>query len=221
MNVTLNKIGQRFGKLVAISVNRKTSRLLLNGRHQHRIYLNCVCDCGNFSVVRSDALNTKYESRTKSCGCDNKRAKTHNLTHTSEYSTWHGMRVRCSNHTLKNAPYAGRGIKVCTRWDSFENFLADMGERPSATHSIERIDNDGDYSPDNCKWATKIEQANNRRDNVTLEFNGITDTIAGWSRRQGLSYHVIACRIRRGWSVERAICEPVNHQKRSNITHSG
>jgi hypothetical protein len=124
----------------------------------------CLCDCGNKKIIAAGNLKNNH---TTSCGCfhkeqTSKKSKTHGLTKSNEYQVWAGMKSRCSD--LNNSKYGGRGIKVCERWiNSFENFLNDMGFRPSKNHSIERIDVNGDYEPSNCKWATVEEQSWNKR----------------------------------------------------------
>jgi hypothetical protein len=129
---------------------------------------------------------------------------------TSTYSIWIGMRQRCTN---PNAPhygcYGGRGIKVCERWQLYENFLSDMGERPTGL-SIDRVNNDGDYEPSNCRWATKQEQVENTRSNRTLTLNGETLTLSAWARRLGWPPVTIHNRLLRGWSVEDALTKPRN-----------
>lgn len=172
----------------------------------------------------------------------------HRMTGTPEYRAWCEMKSRCCNPRRKHySGYGGRGIRVCASWlHSFEAFFADMGARPSSAHSIERIDNNGDYSPSNCKWATATEQANNRRSTIKvdgkplsevaaesgikastlhrrmrygkrglpllerqvakLEFNGITDTISGWSNRTGINATTIAMRVNKyGWPLSKAL----------------
>lgn len=151
--------GHRFGRLIAIAFARKDGR-----RH---MWL-CICDCGKQSEVRKENLRS---GNTTSCGCHKRRcldSTTHGYAAGKKsllYRVWSSMLERCRNPNNRSyADYGGRGITVCERWHKFENFLADMGERPSDKHSIDRVDNDGDYAPSNCKWSTKMEQRHNRRD---------------------------------------------------------
>lgn len=134
-----------------------------------------------------------------------------------EYIIWESMRSRCIDP--KNAAYhryGGRGIAVCERWaSSFGAFYEDMGERPTPDHQLDRIDNNGPYSPENCQWLDRVGQANNRRDNEVLIFNGETKTIAEWARDTGLKYHTLFQRIfKLGWSVERALTQPTRPLRR-------
>jgi hypothetical protein len=155
-----NLIGQNFGKLTVISRAGSSA-------HQKRTWL-CLCDCGKQIVVDGGHLKSGH---TKSCSClqkqkigDLRRTHGHSMR-TPEYRAWAAMKDRCgnpNNPAYKN--YGGRGIKVCQRWiESFENFLTDMGLRPSPGLTLERIKNDDGYEPSSCKWATRIEQANNTR----------------------------------------------------------
>lgn len=138
---------------------------------------------------------------------------THNLTKTREFETWARIKGRCYNKSNKDYPrYGGRGITVCERWlESFENFLADMGQRPSSKHSIDRFpDNDGPYAPGNCRWATAAEQLANRRITTWVEFEGKRVTLAECCARfPHISASVVHGRLRCGWGVKEALSTPV------------
>jgi hypothetical protein len=128
-----------------------------------------------------------------------------------EYSIWMGMRVRCRDPKAKDYPrYGGRGIKVCERWEIFENFLTDMGERPSPDHSVERDDNDGHYEPGNCQWSTPKDQNRNMRTNFVVEYQGTKMILKDAAEKAGLNYYTVWSRIaRQGWSVADALSKPV------------
>lgn len=144
------------------------------------------------------------------------------------YGSWVAMRMRCHWPKHKNYnQYGGRGIKVCERWrSSLHAFLADMGPRPSPVHSIERIDNDGDYEPGNCRWATQGEQANNRQVSRHVEFNGARKTVAQWAQEYGLGKSTLGRRLNLGWPIELALTKPrrrrsvVSDADRKEIQHS-
>jgi hypothetical protein len=157
--------GMRFGRLVAISYN---GFKLVKEKKIHLWLFQC--DCGNQVIAKTIGIMI---GRKKSCGClfrdvVHKSCVTHGMKKTAEYNTWRAMRSRCNNPNrpeYKN--YGGRGISVCSEWnESFERFFSDMGKKPSANHSLERINNDLGYFKENCKWATAKEQANNRRKGV-------------------------------------------------------
>ena len=174
---------------------------------------DCRCDCGATTTV--DARNLRSGS-IKSCGCHRrermgKLMARHRLTKTPEYETWRQMRSRCTNPGLRGFKnYGGRGIGVCPEWDLFERFLADMGPRPSARHSIDRIDNDGPYAPWNCRWATTAQQRRNTRGNTMLTHQGRTLVLTDWAREVGISVNVLSSRLQKGWSVGRALITPLD-----------
>lgn len=147
--------GMRFGKLVI--------KERVPGLKSKSTIWRCDCDCGGSIVTTWDCIRRK----TRSCGClyfGRQNNLTHGLTQTNEYRIWAGMQQRCSNPNRPEYPnYGGRGIRVCERWGDFELFLGDMGPRPGLEYSIDRINNDGNYEPGNCRWATKSEQQSNRR----------------------------------------------------------
>jgi len=132
--------------------------------------------------------------------------KTHGMDGTSIYKTWIGLKARCYNKNDKDYKnYGGRGIKVCKRWkNSFENFYNDMGDKPKGM-SIDRIDNNGNYEPSNCRWATIEQQNNNKRNNHLLTYNGKTQTITQWSREIKVPVSTLQCRLLRGWSKEKTL----------------
>lgn len=183
--------GRKFGRLTVTQFAYKRNKIY---------YYNCVCECGKECIKSRSYLIYKSSSIHKSCGCWRKeqQAKTtrethnlHTLKHRPEYITWKAMKARCYNKGNKQFnDYGGRGIKVCAHWlNSFENFLADMGEKPSPAHSLDRINTNGDYCPENCRWATREEQANNKRSSIMIEYNGKIQTFAQWCKELNLPYY--------------------------------
>ncbi len=180
--------GKRFGRLfVACRI----------GSHHGRAYFKCLCDCGETAEVLGKNLSN---GRTTSCGCYSRELATkHGLHKAEEYSAWVQMRHRCRNPRTPNyARYGGRGISVCERWNDFAAFIADMGPRPSPEHSIDRIDNDGNYEPGNCRWATRREQGGNTSRNVLVEVGGRRMTISELARELGMHRASVRLRIKRG-----------------------
>ena len=144
---------------------------------------------------------------SKGCGCQRGRSNTtHGKSRTPTHKIWMGMIKRCRNpKASRYSWYGGRGIKVCERWNSFENFLADMGERPSTRHSLDRIDSNGNYEPNNTRWVVQIVQANNRSNNHKIQAAGKTQTIAQWAKELGIPQTTISARLRRKWTNEQSL----------------
>jgi hypothetical protein len=193
-------------------------RLTVIGRDPERpAYAVCTCSCG--TAARSYRTDSLRNGNTQSCGClqrERSRAAsiesstTHGLSGSKEYGIWRSMISRCSNPNAERyADYGGRGIKVCARWRSFENFYADMGPRPGERHSIDRWPNqNGDYEPTNCRWATAIEQNRNRQQTCPVTFEGITAPLWRWCELAGVPYKPVHARITRGWPLDLALYAP-------------
>ena len=170
-------------------------------------YWWCQCDCVN-KTIKMIYSNSLQNGDTQSCGCLYKYTSTnltkHKLSHTVEYNIWKAIKNRCYNTNFVHyKDYGGRGVKMCERWlNNPELFIEDMGPRPSEKYSIERIDNNKDYCPENCRWATRKEQANNRRNNVYLEYNNEKLTVSQWGERLNLRPSTISKRIQLGWCIE-------------------
>jgi len=202
MGKFIDLVGQRFGRLVVME---------LIGRINNNIRWNCICDCGKTTIVQGGNLPN---GNTKSCGCYRKEQTSERITihgHlknkliTRIYKCWQHMMERCYNSSCKEYKYyGGRGIKVCERWHKFENFYKDMGNKPEGM-TLDRKNNDGDYCLENCRWATKEEQANNKRNNHWIEYQGETKTLAQWARSLDIKAATLGRRLRVGWSIERAL----------------
>ena len=192
--------GLTFGRLTVVAFAGMSS-----GRNAR---WHCVCRCGKKRVVFGAALRS---GTTISCGCAHREAvTTHGQCRSPEYRAWWAMRTRCFNEKSENfEDYGGRGITVCKRWLKFENFLADMGPRPSAKHTLERMNNDGDYTPRNCRWATNQEQQSNTRRTVWITVKGKRMSVAQAARACGLSYNVLRKRVQMfHWPIEKALRTP-------------
>lgn len=194
-----DKVGQKFGKLTVVRLSHTGAKGVA--------FWECRCECGGLKVVRSGALGRDVSS----CGCIRKSMNGFNLVShgksgTGTHKIWKGIVSRCRIKSATGfANYGGRGIDVCDRWLSYDNFLADMGDRPSHAHSIDRIDCNGNYDPENCRWATRVEQNRNTRRNRLVSANGQTKCIAEWASIAGISEATIRGRLDRGWDASKAV----------------
>lgn len=218
--------GQRFGRWTVLSFD--------GVRERRRTYWKCLCDCGSTASILGDNLRG---GKSISCGCfridhisEIKFKHGHAIKGdvTKEYKAWSKLKARCLDENGKDYPrYGGRGITVCERWrESFENFYADIGPKPSNKRSIDRIDNDGHYScgkcdectisgwPANVRWATDTEQARNKSNTRFIDFDGQSICLSEWSEKTGMRSSVILHRLKRGWSVEASLSKPPRHQIR-------
>lgn len=177
--------GTKFGRWTVVdeAPSKKTA-----GGEQKR-HMHCVCECGNEKAVPLAALRSE---KSKSCGCHNLDVHTkHGMSRTSIYVTWASMIYRCTNkNSTHYSSYGGRGITVCERWKSFENFYADVGDAPEG-RTLDRIDNDKGYEPSNIRWATRKEQQRNTRATTKTVINGETKPSSEWSELLGISIHAI------------------------------
>lgn len=191
MKKLIDLTGQKFGRLTVMEFLHRTKKTA---------FWKCRCDCGN--EVRAAMVNLK-SGKVRSCGCLFKDIMTtHGRAGSRIYEIWVSMKKRCDNpRAAAYKEYGGRGIKVCRRWMKFENFLKDMGEPPNEL-SLDRIDNNKGYNKKNCRWATRAEQANNKRNNIWITYNGERKTIANWAKKIGISKNVIYYRFKRGLSIE-------------------
>lgn len=214
MGKCVNLTGMRFGRLLVL-------KRVENDKHGASQWL-CKCDCGKEHIAQAKSLKN---GAIKSCGClaiERRREackisnSTHKLSKTRLYRVWAGMKQRCLDPKHRHyQAYGGKGIKVCADWLSFEPFhdwAIANGYDANAKRgecTLDRIDNNGNYEPSNCKWATVKEQANNKRTNRYIEYNGETHTIAEWAQIIGISKNALWERLRRKWTIEQALTKPV------------
>lgn len=194
---------QRFGRLVAL---KKVGK---NERGQSRWL--CKCDCGNMVTVTASNLKP-YGKKNFGCGCQMGKNIKHGLIHTRLYNIWAKIKERCSNPYNKDFPrYGGRGIFICEEWQEFKVFYDwAMENGYDDSLQIDRKNNDGPYSPDNCRWVTVKTNSNNKRNNHFITYNGETKTIAQWGELLGIKHQTLRSRIvTRGWDVERAFTTPI------------
>lgn len=204
-NRNCNMIGRKFGRLIVLELDGKTSNCLLAYK--------CRCECGTVKTVCGSCLR---RGLTKSCGCllfEGRAGKDnpsyiHGLTNSQTYRSWANMIQRCTNpHNHKWPRYGGRGIKICAEWMVFANFLRDMGPSP-AGFSIERKDVNGDYEKSNCCWLHHPLQGKNKTNHRLITFNGMTKPFFAWAEHLGISYGALRQRLQHGWSIERALTQP-------------
>lgn len=220
MKQVIDLYGRRFGKLTVIRLS--------DGYVSGKAKWLCQCDCGKTSAVFASNLTRLH---TTSCGC-HKQAnyRTMNLKHgatagaggdksryPSSYKIWCHIRQRCYDPGCPAYKYyGGRGIVMCDSWQDYANFVADMGE-PPRQRSLDRIDNDGPYSPENCRWATRTEQARNKRSAHLISFRGETRSLIEWAEHLGVSRNKLHNRIFRGWDIERAFTQPYRNSPSRGI----
>lgn len=205
-----NVIGQKFGRLLVVEQEFR----------DNRTWCKCICDCG----TEAEVLQTRLlNGNTKSCGClkidgITERATTHGMTGTITHRSWKGMKRRCHNpKDQKYVNYGARGITVCDEWkDSFETFLADMGECPEG-HSLDRIDVNGNYEPNNCRWTDAATQSRNKTTTRRLEYDGRTQCLTDWAIEFGLNTTTLINRLKSGRSLEDALTKPTIRL----VTHEG
>lgn len=187
-----NLSGMRFGRLLVKS--RGVDHLTPCGAKF--VTWNCVCGCGKAKTVLAGNLQ---KGLTVSCGCYQKERQTrHGNTNHPLFKIWKGMIERCYSSTSRSfSDYGARGIAVCERWKKFDAFCADMGDRPSRLHTLDRRENDGNYEPSNCRWATREQQSNNKRDSVFVSIGALTLTLQQWARKLGVARQSIASRAKR------------------------
>lgn len=179
-------------------------------------YWLCRCDCGKEKMVRGSVLRS---GASKSCGCLTRemnidRNTTHGMFGTRPYSAWHNLKDRCNNPNYHQyARYGGRGITYDPKWETFEGFWEDMQDGYSDELSLDRIDNDGNYCKENCKWSTRKEQMNNKTDNHYITYDGRTQTMTQWARELGMKDHTLSNRLCKGWGIERAFTQPIKTTK--------
>jgi hypothetical protein len=204
-----NLVGCTFGRLKVVEFAGRRAKKA----GKPKTYWKCLCECGSATEVEGGNLRS---GSTKSCGCLRRSAldkTTHGLSSHPLYYVWQGMLGRCTDPTDSRFPdYGGRGIDVCQRWQTAENFISDMGHRPKGS-SLERIDNDAGYSPENCIWADAKAQQNNKRTNYRVTVGSTTLTVQQWAEKMQISPYTLHSRlVKLKWSPERAVSAAVTPQ---------
>jgi len=207
MKTTVNNwLGKRVIKLLVIE--RAANKVEGNAaKPVIRSHWLCQCDCGNKVIVSGHSLSKAYNGKggAGSCGCALGRTIKHGKCGSTEYRIWHMMLQRCTNaNNGKFKNYGGRGITVCEKWQDFKGFYADMGDRPEGM-TLDRIDNEKGYFKANCRWASRKQQSNNRSNNLLITYQGKKQTLQMWADELGLKKSTLINRVKRGWTIERAL----------------
>ncbi len=208
------KKGDIIGKCIFVE-DTKINIIFDGKRKRHHRYCNFLCECGNIFESNIDWIK---QERTKSCGCLNRRLALlklpsplrhgHSITgsQTPEYNAWRAMKSRCfGKNEIHQKQYRNKGITVCDRWKtSFENFFKDMGYKPDSSYSLDRIDSNGNYSPENCRWATIKEQNSNKSNNIMITYEDKTQCLQHWAKELNINPHTLNYRIANKWPLNRA-----------------
>ena len=202
-----NIIGQKYGRLTVVAFDESSVN------PSHKKYF-CICDCGNVKSVRLDAIKS---GSTISCGCYRKEVsgkykktekhlkRKHGMSYTTIYHTWSQMRIRCSEKSPKPQRYYERGIKVCEEWENsfeaFYNYVSKLEHYGEKGYSLDRINNNGNYEPDNVRWATNKQQSLNKEKTIYIEYGGKNQTLKEWCEELGLGYNMVRSRYSKGWKA--------------------
>lgn len=201
-NNFIDYTGQRLGKLLLLEYVGKNK-------------WKCLCDCGYSFEINSQSLRKQNQRRCKYCFYKDKTV--HGGSGTPEYQAWKHIKERCyDENDIMFLNYGGRGIEMCQRWvcdNGFINFLNDVGKRPSKNHSIDRINVNGNYEPENCRWATRVEQNNNKTNTIYIEHNGERNNLSGWSKKTNISTNVLRDRYHRKWDYSKILTTPLRKRK--------
>lgn len=189
--------------ITGITFNKWTVLKYIGTNSRFQTLYKCKCECGSIRICLGSNIKNGL---SKTCGCSWKTAKvTHGMSKTRIFKIWNNMRSRCSNpNRIDYRFYGGRGIKVCKRWHKFENFYKDMGDG-GKSKSLDRINNNKNYSKENCRWSTRLEQSQNLRSNRILKFEGKKYVASEAARVFNINYSTMMSRLRRGWSIKNAI----------------
>jgi hypothetical protein len=201
------KVGEKYGPLTILRIGFSARGAAV---------FSSLCECGN---VKEFLLCKWRFNKVRACTCYRKKTEIHGMSRTPVYGAWDAMVKRCTRKWhAAYLLYGGRGVSVCERWKSFENFYADMGDPPTVGHSIDRINNDGNYEPSNCRWATLLEQANNKSTNVRVSYKGKSYTLSQLAKEFNVSYSAILGRYSKGWDIETCVSYQRKGRARSAFT---